>query len=118
MKVITKDQALACVAHKEFGDDIIRSAESVVVILTQSWCPEWLAMQSFLSGFSTSEVYCLEYDRTDYMDIFRAFKENVFGNDQIPYIRYYRRGILTTVSNAVSEMVFKENIGVFFSQDG
>ncbi len=118
MKVITKDQALACVAHKEFGDDIIRSAESVVVVLTQSWCPEWLAMQSFLSGFSASEVYCLEYDHTDYMDIFRAFKENVFGNDQIPYIRYYRRGILTRESNAVSETVFTENIGVLFSQEG
>ena len=112
MKVISKDQALACVAHKEFGDDIIRSAENVVVILTQSWCPDWLAMKAFLPGFSSSEVYCLEYDRTDYMDIFRVFKEKVFGNDQIPYIRYYRKGILTGVSNAVPEEVFKKNTGL------
>jgi hypothetical protein len=118
MKLISKDQALACVAQKEFGDDIIHSAENVVVILTQSWCPDWLAMKSFLSGFSASEVYCLEYDRTDYMDIFRSFKENVFGNDQIPYIRYYQKGILTRVSNAVPENVFKENLGVKFSQQG
>lgn len=118
MKSISKDQALTCVMQKEFGDDIIHSAENVVVILTQSWCPQWLAMRLFVSGFSDSNVYFLEYDRTDYVDIFREFKEKAFGNDQIPYIRYYRNGILTKVSNAVSEDVFRKNLGISSSQGG
>ena len=116
MNEISKEQALACVTHKEFGDDIICSAENVAVILTQSWCPDWLAMKVLLADFSGSEVYYLEYDRADYADIFRKFKEDVFGNDLIPYIRYYRNGLLTKVSNAVPEDVFKENLGISFSQ--
>ncbi len=112
MKLISRNQALACVMHKEFGNDIIHSAENVAVILTQCWCPEWFAMKVFLADFSGSEVYYLEYDRTDYADIFRRFKEDVLGNDLIPYIRYYRNGILTKVSNAVPEDVFKENLGI------
>jgi hypothetical protein len=112
MKEISRVQALACVAHEEFGDDITRSAESVAVILTQSWCPQWSVMKAFLSGFSGSRVYYLEYDRTDYFDIFCAFKEKVFANDQIPYIRYYQNGKLANTSNAVTEDVFKKYLGI------
>ena len=117
MKEISKDQALACITHKEFGDDIIRSAENVAVILTQSWCPQWSIMKMFLAGFSGSNIYYLEYDQTDFFDIFCAFKENVFANDQIPYIRYYQNGILTNTSNAVTEDAFFKNLGISISQE-
>lgn len=116
MKLIAKAQALDCVVHREFSQDILLSAEKVAVILTQSWCPQWLAMKGFLGNMAGCEVYYLEYDREDYLEIFREFKEKVFGNDQIPYIRYYRNGALTRVSNAVSKEVFKENLGIASSQ--
>ena len=106
MKLIEKEQALLAIRFGEFGDDIIRSAESVAVILTQSWCPQWHAMKRFVYDFTVVQVFSLEYDRTDYFDAFRRFKEEVFNNDQIPYIRYYRNGILTGESNAVSETEF------------
>jgi hypothetical protein len=112
MKLIPKDQALDCIVHQEFSKDIVLSAEKVAVILTQSWCPQWHAMKAFIDDIADCEVYYLEYDRVDYLEIFRNFKEKVFGNDQIPYIRYYRNGTLTQVSNAVSEEMFKENLGL------
>jgi hypothetical protein len=112
MKLIAKNQALDCIAQQEFSKEILLSAEKVAVILTQSWCPQWHAMKAFLGDMADCEVYYLEYDRVDYLEVFREFKERVFGNDQIPYIRYYRNGTLTEVSNAVSEEMFKEKLGV------
>jgi len=116
MKLIAKNQALDCIALHELSEDILLSAEKVAVVLTQSWCPQWLAMKGFLGNMAGCEVYYLEYDRVDYLEIFREFKEKVFGNDQIPYIRYYRNGVLIQVSNAVSEEEFKENLGIASSQ--
>jgi len=110
MKQIEKEQALYAINQGEFGDDIIRSAERVAVILTQSWCPQWHSMQHFIADFPEAEVYVLEYDRTDYFDQFREFKERVLGNDQIPYIRYYHRGILMAQSNAVHQEQFRQNL--------
>jgi hypothetical protein len=118
MKLIAKNQALDCIAQQEFGKEILLSAEKVVVVLTQSWCPQWLAMKVFIDDPVDSEVYYLEYDRTDYFEVFREFKEKIFGNDQIPYIRYYRNGTLTKESNAVSEDMYRENLGIASSQRG
>jgi len=110
MELITRDQAMHAITNGEFGDDLIRSADKVVIILTQSWCPQWHAMRRFVSGFSAAMVYCLEYDRTDFFDEFRAFKERVFGNDQIPYVRYYSGGVLVAESNSVAEETFTLNV--------
>ena len=110
MLLITKEQATTAIAHGEFGDDILHSAERVAIILTQSWCPQWHAMKQFVSGFPAAKVFVLEYDQTDYFDRFREFKERVLGNDKIPYVRYYARGILVAESNAVSEETFRQNL--------
>jgi len=112
MKLISNDQALSAIVMKEFSDDIIRSADHVAVILTQSWCPQWHAMKRFVTEFSAAEVYFLEYDRSDCFAAFREFKEKILGNDQIPYIRYYLNGVLTGVSNAVTEDAFTEKLGL------
>jgi hypothetical protein len=66
MKLINKDQAMAAIRDGEFGDDIIRSADGVAVILTQSWCPQWQSMKKFVADFTGAEVFCLEYDLTDF----------------------------------------------------
>jgi hypothetical protein len=110
MRHIEKKQALDAVHNGEFGDDIIRSAERVAVILTQSWCPQWHSMQRFTADFSEAEVFVLEYDRTDYFDLFREFKERVLVNDQIPYIRYYQQGRLVAQTNAVNQELFRQNL--------
>jgi|GEM_PF-4706185 len=63
-------------------------ASSVDVILTNNWCPQWHAMQNYLAGFAMAEVFYFEYDRCGHVDEFRKFKERIWGNDQIPYVRY------------------------------
>jgi hypothetical protein len=109
MKAVSRAQALACTEKREFESDILGAGQCVVVILTQSWCPQWQAMKPYLEKITGPAIYFLEYDLTDYSDRFRRFKETVFGNDQIPYIRYYRDGQLVGVSNAVSEDEFLKN---------
>ncbi len=107
MKIIDKSQAFAAVREGEFGDEIIKSSGRVAVILTQSWCPQWHAMKRFIADFTEADIWLLEYDLTDYFDIFRQFKEQEFHNDQIPYVRYYADGVLVAESNAVSEQMFR-----------
>lgn len=111
MKTITKDQAEFAMEHGDFGGEITAIADKVAVILTQSWCPQWHAMKSFVSEEKEAEVFCLEYDKTDYFDKFRMYKENTLRNDLIPYVRYYRGGKLVAESNAVSQGVFHTNFG-------
>lgn len=110
MNAISKDQALEAVRQGEFGNEIINSSGRVAVILTQSWCPQWHAMKSFVLDFSGAAIWLLEYDLTDYFDMFRQFKERVLGNDLIPYIRYYADGVLIAESNAVSEQTFRTHL--------
>jgi hypothetical protein len=61
-KPIGKEQALAAIRNGEFGDNIICSAETVAVILTQNWCPQWRAMKQFAADITGTEVYYLEFD--------------------------------------------------------
>ncbi len=110
IRQISKDQALFCINHQEFGNEIISSAKMVAVILTQSWCPQWLSMKGFIDALEGCEIFFLEYDLVDFFDRFRMFKENIFGNDEVPYIRYYRNGKVTTTSNAVSKSEFLKNL--------
>lgn len=110
MNAISKDQALEAVRQGGFGNEIINSSDRVAVILTQSWCPQWHAMKSFVANFNGADIWLLEYDLTDYFDSFRRFKEQVLGNDQIPYVRYYADGVLKAESNAVSEQMFRAHL--------
>jgi hypothetical protein len=111
MELITRSQAQHAIEQGDFGSDITGAAEKVAVILTQSWCPQWHAMKNFVADFKGAAVFYLEYDKTDYFDAFRAFKENTWRNDQIPYVRYYAAGKLVAESNAVPEETFRSNRG-------
>jgi hypothetical protein len=48
-------------------------------------------------------VWTLEYDRHSDFERIRRFKEEEFGNREIPYVRYYRDGEFIGDSNFVSE---------------
>jgi hypothetical protein len=110
MQQITGEQARNAIRQGDFGVDITHAADRVAVILTQGWCPQWHAMRQYVAGFSGAQIFYLEYDRTDCFDAFKNFKEQVLGNDQIPYLRYYCRGVLVAQSNAVSESTFRAHL--------
>ena len=66
-------------------------------MLTQSWCPQWGWMRSYLGPcprLEGAEIFWVEYDLEDFFEPFMKFKESFFGNDQVPYVRYYREGRL------------------------
>ncbi|MGA2545655.1 MAG: hypothetical protein ABSF43_03860 [Rectinemataceae bacterium] len=104
MKRLTTENCLALLKEGEFGSSITGAAESVAVVLTQSWCPQWGWMRAYLSSLPPDEgreVFWVEYDLENFFEPFMKFKETVFGNDQVPYVRYYRGGKLAAESNFI-----------------
>ncbi len=110
-KLIQREQAIKAIENGEFESEMLTSASRVVVILTQDWCPQWHDMRGWLYQLDIREdvdIYELEYNKTDYFDEFRNFKENQLGNDTIPYIRFYKEGVFYRASNYISEDQFFE----------
>jgi hypothetical protein len=111
---LTPDQCATAIRNGEFGDDVIKATTSAVVVLTQSWCPQWIRMREYLDRLpedSTRRISYVEYDLEPYFEDFMSFKETKFGNDQVPYVRYYRKGSLARESNYVDERGFIQLAG-------
>jgi hypothetical protein len=106
MKKLSKEDCLGSMARGEFGPAQLLAADSVAIVLTQSWCPQWSWMRSYLSALppdAEREIFWIEYDLEDFFEPFVRFKEETFGNDQVPYVRYYRGGTLVAQSNYIDQ---------------
>ena len=106
------DTALIKEAMKrgEFNGLITNSHKQVVIIMTQSWCPQWHKMRDYLEQLASDNIYYFIYDQSEIFDEFRSFKETVFGNFEIPYLRFYKNGQLTATSNYLTESEFKKRL--------
>jgi len=111
LRSLTVDQAKFCMQNGEFAPEIISSKERVAVVLTQSWCPQWHVMSLYLKKLTDLDldIWLFMYDQSSIFTKFMHFKETVLKNDQIPYIRYYRNGVLVNESNLVEQTVFIQN---------
>lgn len=110
---LTEAQCKAAMARGEFEEEVIGSAPSVAVILTQSWCPQWTWMRSYLEELPESperRIFYLEYDREPVYEKFLAFKEDILGNREIPYVRYYRDGRLSAQTNFIPKDGFLKRL--------
>jgi hypothetical protein len=98
---------------------------AAAIILTQSWCPQWHEVRRFLpeaerraAAFYPGGIPILtvEYDIAPWEglrgDDFMAFKERVYNNHEIPYIRYYRQGGFYRDSNFISLQGFLDRLGI------
>ena len=106
---LTETQIRSAIAAGEFGDDVIRSAKNVAVVMSQSWCPQWHAVSKWIDELppdAAVSVFTVVYDEEPFGDEFMRFKETVFGNGLIPYIRYYIGGKLVKESNYTSKDFF------------
>lgn len=104
MTRLTAAQSAHAIAKGDFGPEVISSTSRVAVVLTQSWCPQWVMMRLWLDRAekdSDATVFFLEYDKEDFFEDFMAFKEDVLGNRNVPYVRYYRDGAFTGESNFI-----------------
>ena len=109
-----------CKTAMETGDfdPAIVSGPAVAIILTQSWCPQWAAMKAYLPKVEAEldvKIFYVEYDLEKWEKLeneaFMAFKENVFKNREIPYVRYYINGKFSRDSNFISPEGFKSRLG-------
>ncbi len=114
-KTIQREQVMKAIENGELESSVLTSKDKVVVILTQDWCPQWHDMKGWIYRLDVDEdidVYELEYNKADYFDDFRSFKEDVWNNHSIPYLRFYRNGVLYRESNYISEGQFIEILGM------
>ena len=111
IEVLTEAQCRYAMEHAEFSKEILNSAERVAIILTQSWCPQWERMQAYLEEAGSMVkvkdkqsvmIFFAEYDKIPLFEPFMEFKETIFNNREIPYVRYYKNGKLAGESNYVS----------------
>jgi hypothetical protein len=91
----------------EFPEEIRNAAEKVVVILTQDWCPDWHAMDAFLPQFADRvALFVLPYNQHRRFQEIMEFKEEVFANREIPYLRYYHQGRFIVATNQLPQGTF------------
>lgn len=106
MRKLTREECLALIESGEFGSELVGAADEVAIVLTQSWCPQWAWMRSYLGKLPSGEdreVFWVEYDREEFFEQLMSFKETAFGNDQVPYVRYYKGGRLVAQSNFIDQ---------------
>jgi hypothetical protein len=114
MRKLKEVDCRACMEAGEFSADIVGAAESVAVVLTQSWCPQWTRMRAYLESAVEGPgfvAFWVEYDREAFFGPFMRFKEESFGNREVPYVRYYRGGSLVAQSNFVDRDRFLSLLG-------
>jgi len=95
-------ESIKAIETGEYSQEIISSAPQVIIILTQSWCPDWWVQKKVLKDMADNEnvkVFFLEYNKKNYKREFTIFKETAFGNGLIPYLRFYRNGQFEKDSN-------------------
>lgn len=113
---ISTEQAREAMSSGDFGPEITAAGPRVAVILTQSWCPQWPAMEKWMRALIREDkpaehdiiIFEFVYDKSDISKEFTRFKEQTLGNALIPYVRYYREGNLMDQSNYVGSRDFLE----------
>jgi glutaredoxin len=111
---LTEDECRYAIDHGDFADSLVKG-KAAVIILTQSWCPQWVAVKSYLEEAEKKaaektgvdiNIYTIEYDIAEWRQLghedFMTFKEDTFNNREIPYIRYYKDGVFSGDSNYLS----------------
>ena len=119
MKKLSEAQCQAAMETGDFTGDLIEG-KATAIILTQSWCPQWKAMQGFLpkaeEELPQAKIYYVEYDIEPWESLsaedFMAFKENTLNNREIPYLRYYQNGVFSRDGNFISLDGFKSRLGL------
>ncbi len=107
---ITDEQAQHIIENGEIPSELINTKGRVAVVLTQNWCPQWVAMKTWLKKLDEDiTVYYQCYNIKPYSYKLMKVKETKFGNDLIPYVRYYKNGQLINETNYVGQEHFLEN---------
>jgi hypothetical protein len=115
---LTPEQAEKIMISGDIPPEISGISPRTAIVLTQSWCPQWKALEAYLRRMKDNQhpetedlaVFYVCYDLLPFAEEFLRFKETRFANDQIPFVLYYSGGLLKNSSNYVSESGF---LGLF-----
>jgi len=100
IRTLTKDQLDALMSEGEFPESVRLAAPKVVVVMTQDWCGQWADMAAYLPDFAgEAAIFTVEYNLLPDFERLMRFKEDVLGNQHVPYVRFYRDGKLVRQSN-------------------
>ena len=109
---LTKEQLDALLSGGEFPESVRLAAPKVVVVMTQDWCGQWANMVAYLPEFADqAAIFTVEYNLLPDFERIMGFKEDVFKNDQVPYVRFYRAGKLVRQSNWLPRASFAAMLG-------
>ncbi|QNU66855.1 hypothetical protein EHE19_018830 [Ruminiclostridium herbifermentans] len=109
--IIKTEQAMYAIKNGEFDTKMITSKSKVIVILTQDWCPQWIDMKNWVYTLKLEEdieIYEFEYNKTEYFNEFMSFKESYWNNYYVPYLRFYKEGILAKETNYIDKSKFMD----------
>jgi len=117
IRKLTEAECSSAMENGDFDASLV-SGSAAAIILTQSWCPQWKAMKTYLpkveAALADVRLYYVEYDIEPWEKLdneaFMTFKENTFHNREIPYVRYYRNGVFSRDSNYISPDGFKNRL--------
>jgi hypothetical protein len=112
IQTLTQDQLDALLSEGEFPESVRLAAPKVVVIMTQDWCSQWANMAAYLTDFADqAAIFTVEYNLLPDFERIMSFKEDVLGNQQVPYVRCYRDGKLVRQSNWLPRGSFAAMLG-------
>ena len=112
IRTLTKKQLDALLSEGEFPESVRLAAPKVVVVMTQDWCVQWADMAAYLPDFvEQAAIFTVEYNRLPEFERIMSFKEDVFNNRQVPYVRFYRDGRLVRQSNWIPRASFAAMLG-------
>ncbi|WP_295158946.1 hypothetical protein [uncultured Brachyspira sp.] len=81
---------------KEVSDNIKKDAENVLAVFTQDWCGDWNNLKRELDANKDNSIditiFICMYNQSPLYEPFMNFKETVWNNGLIPYLRYYKNG--------------------------
>ncbi len=114
---LTETECRAAMSAGEFPEEIRNATPAVAIILTQSWCPQWRFLSTYIKEAEANHpgeltIRYLEYDREPFFEEFMDFKESTFRNYEVPYVRYYRSGTLVAETNFISLQGFLDRLGL------
>jgi hypothetical protein len=108
LRTLTQAQLDDAMRDHEFPAEVREAAPLVVVVMTQDWCPQWTDMATYLPDFThLATIFTVEYNRLPDFERVMRFKETVFKNWEVPYLRFYRDGVLARESNWISRVAFE-----------
>ncbi len=102
---MTDAEMLETAEIQEIPKSLLDKSKNVIAIFTQDWCPDWHGLERDFKkneNYSEDIFVCIAiYNQSTHSEKVMTFKETVWKNGFIPYVRCYKNGEFIKESNAM-----------------